>query len=69
VTDHATPSQWRKSSSSETDGCVEVRMDATGVWVRDSFDLQVPPLHFTYREWRAFVEGVKGGEFDPGDAA
>ena len=63
MTDHLT-SQWRKSSSSETNGCVEVRMDESGVWVRDSKDRTIPALWFTYQEWMAFVLGVKGGEFD-----
>jgi hypothetical protein len=61
------PGRWHKSSASESSNCVEIRMDATGVWVRDSHDLEVSPLHFSYGEWRAFITGVKRGEFDPGN--
>jgi hypothetical protein len=32
--------------------------------VRDSKNPDGPVLTFTTREWKAFREGVKGGEFD-----
>lgn len=34
------------------------------ILVRDSKDPQGPHLHFTLDEWRAFLDGVKKGEFD-----
>ncbi len=34
------------------------------VAVRDSKDRQGPVLTFTPAEWRAFVVGVRSGEFD-----
>lgn len=67
---------WRKSTrSSGGDNCVEVATATTGtagtsgaervIGVRDSKQRgRGPVLEFTPAEWRAFVEGVKGGEFD-----
>ena len=60
------PDGWRKSSYSGTNGCVEVERlpDGDGVLVRDSKRLSSPTLYFTMHEWRAFLAGVRGGEFD-----
>ncbi|XVQ87881.1 DUF397 domain-containing protein [Microbispora siamensis] len=57
---------WHKAARSNTVGnqCVEVARLRDGVAVRDSKDPQGPRLMFTPGEWEAFVEGVKGGEFD-----
>jgi hypothetical protein len=58
---------WRKSSRSNGNGgdCVEVADLPDGSRaVRDSKDRSGPSLLFTPAEWRAFVEGVKLGEFD-----
>ena len=59
---------WRTSSRSNGGGgnCVEVADLADGGRVvRDTKDHgQGPVLRFTAREWVAFVEGVKLGEFD-----
>ncbi|WP_436758135.1 DUF397 domain-containing protein [Streptosporangium sp. V21-05] len=58
---------WRKSSLSTADSsnCVEVAdLPAGGRAVRDSKDPSGPMLRFTSGEWSAFVEGVRGGEFD-----
>lgn len=57
---------WRKSSLSGDNGaqCVEVAANLPGVVaVRDSKDPQGPKLLFTPAQWRAFVGGVKSGEF------
>ena len=59
--------QWRKSSYSGNGGsdCVEVASNLPDVVaVRDSKDREGPSLGFTPDEWRAFVSGVKLGEFD-----
>jgi hypothetical protein len=58
--------QWRKSVRSGTNGnCVEANFSVPGlVAVRDSKDLTWAPLVYTVDEWRAFVGGVKDGEFD-----
>lgn len=56
---------WRKSSQSSQGNCVEVSQGhALGVLVRNSRDPEGSILSFTPSEWRAFVEGVKLGEFD-----
>jgi Domain of unknown function (DUF397) len=56
---------WRKSSWSGSESCVEVRVDAEQVHVRDSKDRRGPVLTFSHAEWRAFVAGVYDGEFGP----
>jgi len=60
---HAT---WRKNRhSASEDGCVETAFLADGrVGVRDSKDRGGPALLYTPRGWRAFIAGVKDGEFE-----
>jgi hypothetical protein len=55
---------WRKSPHSGTNGCVEVAFLEGHVAVRDSKDSASPVLVFTTREWKAFLGGVRDGEFD-----
>jgi hypothetical protein len=58
---------WRKSSYSTSNGggCVEVaRFPASAIAVRDSKDPDGPQLVFAMDEWRAFVAGLKAGQFD-----
>lgn len=57
---------WKKSSFCGESGCVEVAVSPTGVHVRDSKQERASDsvLQFTADEWRAFVAGVKSGEFD-----
>ncbi|MGW4407159.1 DUF397 domain-containing protein [Nonomuraea sp. NPDC004702] len=66
---HADLSQavWRKSSRSGGNGgnCVEVATNIPGIIaVRDSKDRSGPVLRFAPAEWRAFLDGVRDGEFD-----
>lgn len=58
--------EWRKATASGDNGqCVEVATNLPGVVaVRDSKNPHGPALVFTPGEWRAFVGGVKDGEFD-----
>ena len=58
--------RWIKSSLSFANGdCVEMTTLADGqIGVRDSKDSGGPVLRFTVSEWRAFVGGVRNGEFD-----
>jgi hypothetical protein len=57
--------EWRKSSLSTTNGCVEVAFVGDGIAVRDSKqEGRGPVLEFTATEWAAFLGGVRGGEFD-----
>lgn len=55
---------WNKSSHSGNNGCVEVAHGDDQIAVRDSKDPSGPMLLFTPREWRAFLDGVRDGEFD-----
>ncbi|WP_346137036.1 DUF397 domain-containing protein [Streptomyces carpaticus] len=57
---------WRKSRHSNAAGqCVEVAVfPAGGAALRNSRDPQGPALVYTQEEMRAFVLGVKEGEFD-----
>jgi Domain of unknown function (DUF397) len=55
---------WRKSSHSGANGCVEVAHGNDLIAVRDSKDQSGPILLFTLHEWRAFLAGVRDGEFD-----
>lgn len=64
---------WFKSSYSDGGGCcVEVKLDGGNIHVRDSkfrrdssnAAAPEPTLAYTPAEWRAFVAGVKAGEFD-----
>lgn len=56
--------EWRKSTHSAMNGCVEVAFIDGQVAVRDSKDPDGPALRFNTDEWRAFIRGVRGGEFD-----
>lgn len=56
--------QWRKSSYSGTNGCVEVALADDGIAVRDSKDPGGVALEFTAHEWTAFLAGARDGEFD-----
>ena len=55
---------WRKSSHSQSNGCVEVAFLGGEIAVRDTKDPGGSVLLFTSREWEAFLAGVRDGEFD-----
>lgn len=62
---HERELQWRKSTHSGQEGCVEVAYLPGGhVGVRDSKNRRGSRLVFTPTEWKAFIAGVKDGEFD-----
>jgi len=62
----ASPSVFRKSSFSGAvnPACVEVGFVTAQVLLRDSKDPDGPVLRFTPEEWKAFIAGVKDGQFD-----
>ncbi len=58
--------RWHKSSYSGNGGgnCIEVARHDGMVLVRDSKQHGHGPVHrYTAAEWRAFVAGVRNGEF------
>ncbi|MGH3247839.1 MAG: DUF397 domain-containing protein [Trebonia sp.] len=56
---------WTKSSLSHANGnCVEVTgLQGGQVGMRDSKNITGPVLEFPSEEWRAFLGGVRNGEF------
>lgn len=58
---------WRRSTRCESSACVEVRRVDGGVQVRDSKAPDREPLVFDMNEWKAFVAGVRSGEFEFAD--
>lgn len=56
---------WRTSSYSNGTGgaCVEVAALRGEVLVRDTKDRTRPAVRYSTDQWRAFVAGVKAGEF------
>lgn len=55
---------WRTSTRSQDTNCVEVAYRAGEVRVRDTKNRAVGMVAVTPQDWRAFVDGVKAGEFD-----
>ncbi len=56
---------FRKSSFSDSGGCVEVAKFADGsVQVRDTKDPAHTTLTFTTHEWAMFLKGVRNNEFE-----
>jgi hypothetical protein len=57
---------WVKSSFSFSNGnCIEVAsLYGRAVGIRDSKDADGLILRFAPRDWRAFLGGVRNGEFD-----
>lgn len=56
--------RWRKSSTSDSGGCVEVAYADGMIGVRDTKAHGAGPmLEFTEHEWTAFLGGAANGEF------
>jgi Domain of unknown function (DUF397) len=64
MSNHETPSAWRKSTFSQGGDCVEWRFADSSIFMRTSKDPSGPVLKFSYSEWRAFIAGVKDGQAD-----
>jgi uncharacterized protein DUF397 len=60
----APDSAWKKSSFSNSGGCVEVAHVGAWMLVRDSKDPAGPQLRFNAREWQSFLAGVRSDEFE-----
>jgi hypothetical protein len=67
MTLHPTPTRdWFKSSrSSDNAACVEVRITADLIGVRDSKNPDGPALGFAPTAWTGFLGGLRGGVSDP----
>lgn len=59
--------KYIKSSASYRDGgrCVGVCIEPNNVYIVNTNDNSAP-IKYSIDEWRAFIEGVKAGEFDIG---
>jgi Domain of unknown function (DUF397) len=59
-------SSWTKSSLSHANGnCVEIaNIEGGQVGMRDSKNVVGPVLGISREEWRAFLSGIRNGEFD-----
>jgi hypothetical protein len=56
---------WLKARCSTGNGqCVEIASTSDKVAIRDSKDPNGPILVYTPREFSAFLEGARNGEFD-----
>ena len=56
--------RWNRSSFCAGNGCLEVAFGPGTVSVRDSKRSDSPVLEYNHEEWRAFLAGVRQGEFD-----
>jgi hypothetical protein len=56
---------WRKSSRCDTSACVEIATAGDAVLMRNS-TIALDVLRLEVENWRSFVAGVKGGDFDLG---
>jgi hypothetical protein len=56
--------EWRKSSLSNSVGCLEFAENGESVLIRDSKHGGGPVLRFSPVEWQDFVNGVRRGEFE-----
>lgn len=55
---------WRISSFCECGACVGVTRQDGQVLVANTSTPEAPVARFTRQEWKAFIAGVKTGEFD-----
>jgi Domain of unknown function (DUF397) len=58
------PESWRRSSFCAAGECVEVTKRDGSVLFRDSKNPSAGTLSYTVDEFRAFVQGIRAGEFD-----
>ena len=56
--------EWRRSTASTTSNCVEVAFVGQSVLVRHSRRPSDAVITFSRAEWKAFLAGVRSGEFD-----
>ena len=54
---------YKKSSFCLVGACIEIAIKKQGISIRNSNDHK-KVIRFSKKEWRDFLKGVKGGEFD-----
>lgn len=57
-------SEFRTSSMCSSGCCVGVAIKTDAVYVANTTTSDSPITRFTHEEWKAFVAGVKNGEFE-----
>ncbi len=55
---------WRVAQRCNAGDCVQVAVDGSAVLIGDSKDPGGPVLTYSRAEWKTFVEGIRGGDFD-----
>lgn len=56
---------WRRSSHCADSACIEVAFTGDAVLMRDAKRPDGPILRFSVDDWRAFVDGVTDGGYQP----
>ena len=59
--------EWHKSPFSTDRNCVEIAFTDDSVLVRHSKEPAGAYLRFNNSEWRAFVAGIRSGQFGDGN--
>ncbi|MEV0698435.1 DUF397 domain-containing protein [Saccharopolyspora sp. NPDC050389] len=55
---------WRKSSRSGTNNCVELAIGEAATHIRDTKDRNGGTLRVNQRAWAEFLSDIKAGHFD-----
>jgi hypothetical protein len=55
---------WHKSRLSDAENCIEIAAAGSEVLIRSSTDPRNTAFSVPMREWLAFLQGVRHGEFD-----
>lgn len=58
--------KWRKSSRSGSgaNNCVELAIDESATYIRDTKNRDGGTLHVTPQSWTGFLDNLKSGRFD-----
>ena len=56
---------WIRSSTCESNTCIEVLLRPDQVLIRDSKNPDGAHLEFSLSEWQTFLAGVTAGDFSP----
>ncbi|WP_026209068.1 DUF397 domain-containing protein [Catelliglobosispora koreensis] len=64
TTEQADATGWLRSTYCESSACFEVKRANAGVVIRNSTYPEGPVLPISMPSWRAFIAGVRAGDFD-----